>query len=220
METLESMKQTLIAAAQGQMGNLEQVNAKELGEVIDMIKDLEEAAYYCAITKTMKESEEKEKSGEDLSTAMQLASMMTSNRQSMNEPSYYTPYMYDMNRIYYDGRDQRRGYDSSTGMNQSSGRGSMGSSYNNSSSRGYYEYPYMPPMETVRDYREGRSPISRRGYMEAKENHQDKEVQMKELEKYLSELSQDITEMISDASPEAKMVLQQRLNTLATKIKA
>ena len=42
------------------MGHLEQVDAKELGEVIDMVKDIEEAIYYCTITKAM---EEKEKSG-------------------------------------------------------------------------------------------------------------------------------------------------------------
>lgn len=35
------------------MSNLEQVDAKEMGEVIDIIKDLEEAQYYCAITSAM-----------------------------------------------------------------------------------------------------------------------------------------------------------------------
>jgi hypothetical protein len=35
------------------------------------------------------------------------------------------------------------------------------------------------------DYREGRSPRNRRMYMEAKETHQDKVTQMRELEKYM-----------------------------------
>ena len=35
----------------------------------------------------------------------------------------------------------------------------------------------------------------------------------------MQELSSDITEMIMDATPEEKSVLQQRLNTLVTKIK-
>jgi len=39
------------------MGNLHQVDTHELGEVIDMIKDLEEALYYCSITKAMEESQ-------------------------------------------------------------------------------------------------------------------------------------------------------------------
>lgn len=87
--------------------------------------------------------------------------------------------------------------------------------------RGYYDgnetdfYPY--PSE-IRDYREGRSPITRRNYMESKELHQDKSKQMKELEKYMKELTQDIMEMIDDASPEEKTILAQKLTTLAGKI--
>ena len=41
----------------------------------------------------------------------------------------------------------------------------------------------------------------------------------KELEKYMSELTQDILEMINDASPEEKMILSQKMTTLAEKIK-
>ena len=42
MHRLYDMKNCLISAAQSQMGNLQDCNAEELGEVIDMIKDLEE----------------------------------------------------------------------------------------------------------------------------------------------------------------------------------
>ena len=41
---------------------------------------------------------------------------------------------------------------------------------------------------------------------------------MKELEKYLQELSTDITEMIQDASPEEKSFLEKKISALATKI--
>lgn len=58
MESLKMMKQSLMAAAQSQMGNLSEVDAEELGEVIDMIKDLEEAIYYCTITKAMEEKDQ------------------------------------------------------------------------------------------------------------------------------------------------------------------
>jgi hypothetical protein len=37
----------------------------------------------------------------------------------------------------------------------------------------------------MRDEREGRSPRSRRMYMESKEQHHDKSMQMKELENYM-----------------------------------
>ena len=60
MERLKSMKELLMSCAQGQMTNLQNVDTKELGEVIDMIKDLDEAIYYCAITKEMEERKQSE----------------------------------------------------------------------------------------------------------------------------------------------------------------
>lgn len=51
------MKEQLMSEIQGQMHNLENVDTKELGEAIDMLKDLEEAVYYCTITKAMEEKE-------------------------------------------------------------------------------------------------------------------------------------------------------------------
>lgn len=59
MERLKSMRECLMSCAESQMMNLQQVDAKELGEVVDMIKDLEEAIYYCTITKAMEEGNEK-----------------------------------------------------------------------------------------------------------------------------------------------------------------
>lgn len=57
MERLKSMKETLMTAVQAQLGDLTNVDAKELGEVVDMIKDLSEAIYYCTITESMEKSE-------------------------------------------------------------------------------------------------------------------------------------------------------------------
>ena len=47
------MKNCLITQAQSQMNNLSMVNTREMGEVIDMIKDLEESIYYCTIVEAM-----------------------------------------------------------------------------------------------------------------------------------------------------------------------
>ena len=44
------------------------------------------------------------------------------------------------------------------------------------------------------------------------------ELNEKELEAYLQELSTDVTEMIKDASPEEKARLRQKMTTLASKI--
>ena len=59
--------------------------------------------------------------------------------------------------------------------------------------------------------------------METKELHkgntsEDKQQKMKELEKYMSELGTDITEMISDASNEEKTLLKNKLQVLAQKV--
>ena len=56
IEQLKDMKQQLVSCVQAQMGDLKSVNTHELGQVIDMIKDLSEAIYYCTITMSMEHS--------------------------------------------------------------------------------------------------------------------------------------------------------------------
>lgn len=187
MEMLKNFKDMLMGQVQSQMGNLQSVDTKELGEAIDMIKDLEEAIYYCTIVEAM-EGKNKEES------------------HSM----YYRDMERPMGRMYYDGN---RYY----GGNSNGGSSSMGGNGGNSSgSRMYREYDYYP--YDMRDIREGRSPISRKTYMESKEMHHGKEKQMQELEHYLQELSTDIAEMIEDASPEEKQLLQKKLQMLSQKV--
>lgn len=203
MEQLKNMKQTLMNCVQGQLGDLKNTDTKELGEAIDMIKDLEEAMYYCSIVKAMEDSD-KEKS------AMRYT---------------YPPVMYNggnmnMNddRMYYNGGGS---YPYGFGNNMNGNRGGE-----RNYSRMYYDERISPehiryddyyPVE-MRDYREGRSPRTRRMYMESKELHQGKEKQMKELEEYMQELTHDIMEMIADSTPEEKTMLSQKLTTLAGKV--
>lgn len=203
MEQLKTMKQTLMAAAQAQMGDLTNVDAKELGEVIDMIKDLEEAMYYCTIVKAMEEKDKEQTHN-------------TYYYTEYKEPPYWYNYDRDMdmeyNKMYYGGN---RG---GSGNGSSSGSSSGGNNMGGNSSRSYYsERDYRMPME-MRDRREGRSPIMRKMYMESKEMHREKAAQIKDLENYMSELTQDITEMIEGASPEEKQLLQKKIATLASKI--
>lgn len=91
MEQLKSIKETLVAQIQSQMGNLHNVNAKELGEVVDMVKDLEEAMYYCTIVKSMEESEEKKNVNNN-------TYYYTDHRP---EPYYRDMDKYDSGRMYY-----------------------------------------------------------------------------------------------------------------------
>lgn len=197
MERLKNMKETLLSAAQSQMGNLAAADTKELGQVIDMIKDLEEAIYYCSITEAMKESKEKEK-----------YSQMYYQERYLPIPMMNEMYQRDMDRNSYG-----RMYYPDRIMNN------RDESTNRGGSRYYTERDWDTYPINTRDSREGRSPLSRKNYMEAKELHQGKEIQMKELDKYIQELGHDITEMIQDASPEEKQMLQQKISALATKIK-
>lgn len=189
MERLKHIKEALVSCVESQMGDLRCVDTKELGEAIDMVKDMEEAIYYCTITKAMKEKEEKKE------------------HERHEKYHYMTPPM-----IHYPSqeeafRDHNKNYDRM---------------YYGGSRQPYFAHESgmmdSYPAE-IRDSREGRSPMSRRSYMESKELHQGAPAQMKELEKYLQELTEDLMEMIEDASPEEKQVLQQKLSNLASKIK-
>lgn len=182
MERMKHMKETLMNCVQGQLGDLSSVDTKELGEAIDMIKDLSEAIYYCTITESMEESDKEKK----------------------EYPIEYRYYPIDYNRYYRD-IDRERGnmYYTSYLLND-------GNRQTPGESRNY-------PIE-LRDYREGRSPITRKTYMERKMHGGGKEAQMQELEKYMQELSSDITEMIDGASPEEKQMLKTKISALATKI--
>ena len=55
----ESVREQLMAQVECQMSNLACVDAHELGEVIDMIKDLEKTIYYGTIIKAMQQNEHK-----------------------------------------------------------------------------------------------------------------------------------------------------------------
>lgn len=174
-ERLEHLKQMLMCCVEGQMSNLQEVDAGELGEAIDMLKDLEEAIYFNTITEAMKGKKKEEWSME-------------------NSRSYNDGGMVGNSRSYYGGESMLRYTNNNGGQTTHS----------------------EPSME--RDGREGRSPMIRRMYMEAKHNQHDKATQLRELEKYMTELQSDIIEMISDASSEEKSYIEKKMTTLASKI--
>lgn len=134
---LMDMKEKLMCAVECEMCDLVNANTAELGEAIDMIKDLEEAIYYHVITEAMNEKEEKEEHHAHISEE---------------------------------------------------------------------------------DEHEGHSHKNRKMYLEAKEMKKDKAVQLRELEKYMQELTSDIVDMIQDSSVEEKQYLEKKISALATKI--
>lgn len=64
----------------------------------------------------------------------------------------------------------------------------------------------------------GKSCINRKAYMEAKMNNKDKATQLRELEKYMQELTSDMVDMIQDASSDEKAYLEKKITALASKI--
>ena len=177
IEQMKMMKHTLMNCVQGQIGDLTSVDAKELGEAVDMIKDLSEAIYYCTITESMEKSD-KEK-----------------------EKYYPVDYYRDMDKPY-----GHMYYTDSHGVSHPSANMSTGA-------QGTRNYPIE-----IRDYREGRSPMTRKTYMERKMHGGGKEVQVQELEKYMHELTNDIMEMLEGASAEEKQILKNKISVLAAKI--
>ncbi len=201
MKRLEHTKEMLMDAVQSQLGDLRSANTEELGQAIDMIKDLSEAIYYCQIVEAMKESDKDKEKEKHI------------YHYTIPEPRrYYDYYPMNYNNDSYASNESgggRRNYSDRTNYNEYNkmyyeDQRDMGGNdrRNYSDGKSYYEYPI-----DIRDYREGRSGSSRRMYMESKEMHKDKTVQMHELEKYMQELTSDVTEMIDGASPEEKQML-------------
>lgn len=184
----------------------ENVDTCEMGQVVDMIKDLNEAEYKAVIVKAMKKADEekeeydkmllrelKEEYGEDAGRRFydhyrysdgRFAPKGHGTYRGYSEPYYHmTPEMYrDMDRDTHG-----RMYYTETGMNES----------------GYDR--------------------AKRNYTETKEMHrgntpEDKKAKMQELERYAKSLTEDVVEMVSDMSDEEKNLLRTKMQILMQKI--
>ena len=197
MERLKAIKNQLIAQVQTQMSDLKCVDTHELGEVIDMIKDITQAMYYCEVYKAMEESQEEGKETNNYYYTEKYLPAMTNISRDMSK--------YPGGKMYYpeNGTEPRMMYSSRYGNEP--GR-----------SEEYYEREY--PLQYLRDEREGRSPIKRKMYMESKETNPDSSKAMKDLESYMQDLTSDMMEMLEKATSEEKAMVQKKINTLAAKM--
>ena len=218
---------------------IENVNVEEMSEAVDMIKDLCEAEYRAVIVKSMKKADEEEEEynkeilrmlkteyGEEdgrrfydeyrYKTTGRYAPKGKGTyvgRRGYEEPPYWHRYPGDMTDMDYDSMERMRDMDRPHGRMY----------YTDMSDRmGMVDQPRSgSPME--RDMREGRSGISRKHYMEAKEQHkantqQDKDAKMQSLDEYMKELSTDMTELITDMTPEERSLIKNKMSVLMTKI--
>lgn len=199
---------------------IENVDTEEMGEVVDMIKDLCEAEYYGKISKAMDEhdfedAEEIMDEGRRGYRGQPRDSRGRYMRRGYDEMMGYMPEMYrdmdrdSMGRMYYTGSTSMGG-----SQGQSNGGSSMGSS--NSGSIGYSD-------GMMRDSREGRNGQSRKGYVETKEMHkgnseEDKMAKKRELDKWMNDIGSDVKELVHDMTPEEKTMAKTKLTNLANSL--
>lgn len=199
IEALKEMKSSIVKCIEAQMDHLNDVNTKELGDAVDMVKDLSQAIYYCTITQSMEKAEKEQ----------------GDKPQEVRNINYYSP-------MYYPDGGSRGG---NSGGSSNGSQGGSRAYYTPRMPEEYMNYGMMPDENIYRSWeisernpKEGRSPVRRRLYMEGQEQHKDIPSQLHELEAYLQELSSDVTEMMKDASPEEKNTLRQKMTNLANKI--
>ena len=190
---------------------IENIDTAEMGQVVDMMKDLAEAMYYRELTKAMQEF--------DAEDVMEMLDRYGDGRK------FYDHYRYADGRFAPKGRGTyRRGYEEPPYYHMTPEMYRNMEQYRDmdrGSGRMYYTEPSMSSDSGSR--MESRYDMAKRNYTESKELHrgntvEDKEHKMKELEKYMREIGSDIAEVISDASPEEKALLKQKMQVIMQKI--
>lgn len=215
---------------------IENVDTKELGEAIDMIKDLYEAkkemyeaCYYKQVMEAMEEhdfenEEEIMEEGRKGYRGRSRDSMGRFTSRGRGRRGYEMPMMmYDED---WDEMERMRDMDRNSGrMGYSSGGSSMGglsssgmNSGSTSSSGGNRGYS-----DGGRENSESRYDRARRGYEESKAMHksgsaEDKKKNMESLEHYMKELSEEMAELIESMDANEKTMVRSKLQTLAQKV--
>lgn len=213
---------------------VENVDAKELGEVIDMIKDLYEAkkemyeaCYYKQIMEAMEEYDFEDE--EEI--------MEEGRRGYRGQPRSQSGRFMSRGdgRRSNSGRSGRRGYDEMMYMPEmyrDMDRESMGKMYYSGSSQsansdGGNTMGYSEGGSMGSGSRQGqemsRTESARRGYLETKEmrkgnSQEDKQAKQKELDKWMSEFTSDVKGMVGEMTPEEKTLLKTRLNNLQSSL--
>lgn len=187
---------------------IENVDTSEMGQVVDMIKDLAEAEYHSIISKAMKKAdEEEEEYDKELLRSLKAEYGEESGRR------YYDQYRYANGRFAPKGKGTyRRGYEEPPYYHMYPEAEHM-----RDIDRDYGKMYYTEPMS------ESNYDRAKRNYTETKEMHkantpEDKEHKMKSLDSYTKELASDITGMVADMSAEEKNLLRTKLSTLVSKI--
>lgn len=102
----ETMEKLSKYACEEACKSVEEIDTKELGEAVDMVKDLAEAEYYARIAKAMEESEKEDEE----ETKRIMREMKEQYGEEEGERRFYDNYRYANGRFAPKGRGTRRGF--------------------------------------------------------------------------------------------------------------
>ena len=184
--------------------SVECINTCELGAVVDMIKDLAEAEYYAYIAKEMKEVAEEEEAEEKY--------MLKSLKDEYGEDDgkrYYDMWRYKSGKFAPKGRGTRRGYEEPPYYHMTPDQyEEHDPEYWRDMDRKDGKMYYTEPITM-----ESRYDKAKRMYTETKAKHnsgsvEDKQLTLKEGEKLLNVIIDELMEMVNDATPEMKNMIK------------
>ena len=196
IKRMHCMIEKLSECAKSEMeSGIENVDTCEMGKVVDMMKDLAEAMYYRTLTKAMDESTSEE--------TLEMFERYGDGRR------FYDKYRYADGRFAPKGRGTRRGYEEQPyyHMNPDMYREHEPEYWRDMDRKDGKMY-YTEPITM-----ESRYDKAKRMYTETKAKHnsgsvEDKQLTLKEGEKMLNVIIDELMEMVSDATPEMKNMIK------------
>lgn len=233
---LKNLKERFMCIVETQInGDISKLNAKELGEVVDMIKDCAEAMKECAeaeyyekITKAMDENSISENAYYMKKYAPETMGNMRYFR-SRPPMMYYTRdgrkyYSHDGRRYFRDEIEypywEMGDYDRDMDRDDHH----MNRMYYTNTDGSYKDMGY----EKIKDkgmnndskYNQSYDAytVNRRTYMDMKASGADKTQTMEEIKKTMSSLADTLMPVMQKATPEEKSIIKQNLNSLVSKI--
>lgn len=242
IKNIHSMVEKLSECAKVELDKgIEKIDTEEMSKVAEIIKELAEAEYYASVTKAMEEhdfedEDEIEEEGrrgyrgqprsKTSGRFMSRGDGRRSNRGRSSRRGYEDMMMYD--DMDYDEMERMRDMDRmSYGRMGYSGSGSSGGSSSGmssgGSSSGGMSGGSMGSQGGSRGYSESRYDRARRGYEETKAMHnsgsvEDKQLTMKEAEKMVNVIFDELEESLSDAPKEVKDMIKNKGMTKLQKI--
>lgn len=215
IERMHKMQECLTEKAVNEFEKgIENVDTSEMGQVVDMIKDLAEAEYHSIISKAMKKAdEEEEEYDKELLRSLKAEYGEESGRR------YYDQYRYANGRFAPKGRGTRRGYEEPPYYHMPVNYNDMEYMRDMDKSQGkmYYSESIAPHVS------ESNYDRAKRHYTETKEMHsgitpEDKEQRMKALDKYIKTVTNEIIKIVSDnATAEEKNLIKSNINNLVSR---